>query len=234
VDARRVEVRVGLLKAAGWARVLGVRLMEILEVDASSHVLAVPPPSYAEPAPQIVRRVTLSGCAEEWASLLEILRLRWGDSQVEVRPLARSGLERVRADAILVPGDSPPAGVTTVAQLEALARKRVVVVSIPAFTRLNGAPAAMRVIGQADDPMHASVEYGGFISAGFAMHDVFPFAGPGRTPGGFTQRQFASDRAVRAAARLRRVLGRGHERRLEHGQARRPSQVNGEGRRHCV
>ena len=194
-DAGRVEIRIGMVNASGWTRVYDVRLIANLELDAGSHVLAVPPPAYAERPPRTVRRLVVCGTAESRPSLVEILQLRFGPANVKVRPLGAPGVQRLRADAVLIPGDAPPAGLGSVRQLEALAHNRIVVISIRAFARLSGAPQETRTIAQLDDPMHAKVTCGCFITAGFALHDVFPFAGVGDEPTGFVQRQFVTNRA---------------------------------------
>ncbi len=194
-EARRVEIRVGLVRARGWARVYDVRLMKNLELDACSHVLAVPPPVYAEEPPRPVRRVLICGDAGSRPSLNEMLRSRFGPANVKHRPIAESHAQSVRADAILIPGDKPPSGVRTIEQLEELARNRIAVISIDAFARLCKTRLETKTVEQQDDPMHAKITCGCFITAGFALHDVFPFAGVGDVPSSFRQRQFVTNRA---------------------------------------
>ncbi|MFH0982855.1 MAG: hypothetical protein V2A79_15135 [Planctomycetota bacterium] len=192
-----VEVRIGMVQASGWARVYALRLMPILEVDACSHVLAVPPPVYAEPPPRSVERVAVYGDAASCPSLLEVLRLRLGSPNVQVHTVGTGALQTLEADALVIPGDRPPADLRTVTQLEALARNRIVILSIGAFARLVRPPLAFRTVEQADDPMHAKVTSGCFLTRGFALHDVFPFAGVGSDPTGFAQRQWVANRAWR-------------------------------------
>ena len=194
-DAGRVEIRIGMVKASGWARVYDVRLIANLELDAGSHVLAVPPPAYAERPPRTVRRVVVWGPAESRPSLVEILRLRFGSANVKVRPPGSADFRRLRADAVLIPGDAPLAGLRSVRQVEELARNRIVVISIEAFARLAKPQLETRTIEQRDDPMHAKVACACFITVGFALHDTFPFAGVGDEPTGFMQRQFVTTRA---------------------------------------
>jgi len=194
-QARRIEIRIGIAKASGWARIHDVRLMDNLELDACSHVLAVPPPAHSVQPPRVVRRVVVCGEADACPSLLEILRLRFGAANVRTQPIGKAGVQRLRADAILIPGDTPPADLCTVAQLEQLCRNRIVVISIEAFARLFKTPPTTKTIEQRDDPLHAKVTCGCFITTGFAMQDVFPFAGVGDRPPCLVQRQFVTNRA---------------------------------------
>ncbi|MCK4660691.1 MAG: hypothetical protein KAV82_14310 [Phycisphaerae bacterium] len=194
-NTRRLEIRIGLVKASGWARVHDVRLMAILEVDACSHILAVPPPAYAEEQPpRAVRRVVVCGAIDACPSLVEVLQAHFAAPNVRVLPAEQPNIQRVRADAILIPGDTPPSGVRSVMQLEELARNRIVVISLNAFARLAKPRLEIKTVEQQDDPIHATVVYGCFITAGFALHDILPFAGVGEDPTGFAQRQFCTTR----------------------------------------
>lgn len=194
-EARRLEIRIGMVQSSGWARVYDVRLMENLELDAASHVLAVPPPAGVEPPPCHVRRAVVCAEADACPTLLEVLRVRFGATQVKTRSVNQSGIQSLRTDAILIPGDEPPTGVRTIGQLEELAGKRVVVISLEAFARLSRPPLAIKTVEQKDDPLHAQVRCGCFITAGFAMQDVFPFAGSADGPSALAQRQFVTNRA---------------------------------------
>ncbi len=197
VGTCRMEIRIGLVGAVGWARVYDVRLFPIMEPDACSHVLAIPPPSYAQRPLRTVRRAVVYGEAHATPSLLEALRRHCGTANVRAVPVRSANARELRADAILVPGDRPPPEIRGLDDLERLAGRRTIVISIEAFASLSQPRLETRLVEQRDDPMHARVVRGCALTAGFALHDVFPFAGMATDPTGFGQRQFVNNREFR-------------------------------------
>jgi hypothetical protein len=201
--ARGLEIQIGLISASGWARVYDVRVIPILTPDTAAHPLAVPPPAYARQTPRLAQRVLLVGDADAASCLTELVRVSIPDATLDIVPPARLRGEAAHADVVLIPGDTLPAGVRTLKQFEELAQGRRVLISTAGFARLVRPALKLRTIEQPDDPMHATIACGTFLTAGFALHDVLAFASAGGTPGSFAQRQFVRDRAFRELGRKR-------------------------------
>src|SRR5262249_46655231 len=66
------------------------------------------------------------------------------------------------------------------------------------FASLSRGIANVRTIRQPKNPMHARVDWSNFVTAGFALHDSFPFAIRDRVPGSFAQRQIKKTRRLRS------------------------------------
>jgi hypothetical protein len=81
--------------------------------------------------------------------------------------------------------------------LKALAQKRIVMVSLPMMEGISGGHLVTRTITQLDDPLHARVMYGDFVTAGFALRDIFPFAGRADDSAQQSQRQFRTNKIFR-------------------------------------
>lgn len=204
---RRVRLTVGVVNAKGWATIESVRFLPTLEPEEDSHLLAIPPPPNAAPAPRTARTVCIASKTAESRALTSILRTALGSSNVVAcdanneiatsqtsAPAKRRGknakLEARTCNAILLPDDSPPIGMRTLNDLLALAEQQLVIVSLSAFTELCGNKLAVRRVEQPDDPICAKVVFANHATRGFALADVFPYAWLGKLPGSFVQNHF--------------------------------------------
>ena len=192
-DVGSVEITVGIVNAVGWARVHRVRFIRVLEPDELSHPLAVPPPGSHYVPPRVVQAVSV--CSEQGTDrpIRAILAAYFGDCNV--RTIARAELgspggENAATDALLLPDAMPPRGLRSLSALLELADERIVIISLPAFAALNRRSVTLRRIEQPDDPIHAKVVFADHATRGFALHDVFAYAWPGRGDGSFVQNQF--------------------------------------------
>lgn len=205
--ARSLDVRIGLRNAAGRAVIREVLVLPILEPDLRSHPIAAPPPPYAYPAPRRVQTIGVCGEHDGDRPLVRILRARFGEKNVRtVRPdrlqprggRARPGSE---ADAVILPDRSLPPQLRSLSGLSELAQSRLVVISPQAFADLSRGQVEVRTIRQKDDPICATVYESNFITRGFALRDVFPFASrgmDGADPRVSVQPQFRETRAFKA------------------------------------
>ena len=107
-------------------------------------------------------------------------------------------LDNAKADAILLPDPSPPASLRSLKNLLKLASRRVVVISLAAFRKINPTVVSLRRIEQKDDPTYAKVVLANHATRGFALHDTFVFGSTGKTPGSFVQNQFRRSPALRS------------------------------------
>lgn len=203
-DCDAVELRIGLRHAAGRVQVHEVRAFKILEPEAASHVLAVPPPPFANPPPVRVATVAVCTNAQTRPELMKLLRLRFGTvwhrfvtGGAENHRLQTGATPTLEADAMLLPDAEPPSTIRSFAALKRLARERLVIISPPAFAELAGNDVSLRRVEQEDDPIHAKVVCGNYITRGFALLDVFPFAGEDKSTGSFVQYQLPSGKALR-------------------------------------
>jgi len=200
---RSVEIRVGLFRAKGQARIHEVLMLPILEPEAKSHVQAAPPPPYAYPPPKRVK--TICVCTEENGGdgrtaprpMVDLLRRRFGARSVRTVSPRRYGIDSLDADAVILPDSKPPPAVARLSSLYRMAEGRVVVLSLPAFARIAGPACQIRTVEQPDDPIHAKVRFANFITVGFAIADSFPYAWRGRDRRNFVQRQFRRSPAFR-------------------------------------
>lgn len=203
-DCDAVELRIGLRHAVGRVHVHEVRAFKIIEPEAASHVLAVPPPPFANIPP--VRAATVAVCADAQThpELMKLLRLRFGTvwhrlvtGGTENRRLQTGATPTLEADAVLLPDAEPPATIRSFGALKRLAQERLVIISPAAFARLAGEDVSLRRVEQEDDPLHAKVVCGNYITRGFTLLDVFPFAAEDESTGSFVQYQLRSGKALR-------------------------------------
>lgn len=183
-----VRIGVGLGDVVGWAELLEVRFIRILEPDESSHPLAIQPP-YALPARSPVETACI--VVEDGAGrpLSSFLQFALGEDHVsQLQPVDFS--MNIRADVVLLPDLLPPRAVKSMRSLLALAETKLVIISLPAFSALAGKSLRLRRIEQPDDPIHAKVVFSNDATRGFALHDCFAYAWPGKHRGGFAQNQF--------------------------------------------
>jgi len=189
-QSQTAEVSVGLVGSKGTVTIGTVRFVPILEPDEMSHPLAVPPPAWAQRQPQAAQSVAVCCDSADDRPLTKLLRLALGQKRVVALSPGSLDPARPHADVVLLPDPVPPEVIRSLEALCKLSSERIVVISLPAFARLSRGQTALRRIEQADDPIHAKVVLSNFATAGFALHDVFAYAGPGRTPGSFAQNQF--------------------------------------------
>jgi hypothetical protein len=188
--ATAARVSVGLLGSQGAVTIETVRFLSILEPDEVSHPLAIPPPAWSQAPPMTVRSVAVCCDAAADRELTRLLRACLGEKRVTALSPSDVDLPKVREDAVLLPDAALPPVLLSLEGLLKLSADRIVVVSLPAFARLSRGQAVVRRVEQADDPIHAKVVLSNFATVGFALHDVFSYAWPGRRPGNFTQNQF--------------------------------------------
>lgn len=189
-NVRRVRVSFGLNNASGKFRVADVRFIEILEPEEESHALAIPPPPQSTPPPCVVKRVCVCSATADDRTLTQRLRECFGEKPVMAMSPRGFKPGAVKADAVLLPDEVAPVSLRSLSALVKLARGRVVVISLPAFARIAEGHVSLRRVEQADDPIHAKVAYANHASAGFALHDAFPYAWPGKTVGSFVHNQY--------------------------------------------
>jgi hypothetical protein len=195
-DVRSIDLQVGLRRAKGVARVHEVMMFSVLEPEDKSHVHAAVPTPYAYPPPRRIRSICV--CAADRPArgrpasrpIIGLLRQRFGPRAVRTVTQEDLFANGSGADAVMVPGDTPPHGLTTLPALYKLAEERLVVLSLPAFAKIAGRAFTVRTVRQSDDPIHAKVCYANFITRGFAMADVFPYAWRGSDRRTFVQRHY--------------------------------------------
>ena len=194
--AGRLQIEVGIVRAAGWMVIESVGAFEILEPEEESHVLALPPPVHAAPAPRVARKIALVTDEFRNGELEGRLKSYFGDQVVastapgEWNPRSSDGF-----DALFMPDERPPKGLPTLGALLQLAERRIVVVSVSAFARLAGKSVTLRRVVQADDPIHARIEYAHQATRGYALHDAIPFASSAGSPASFVQIQIRKNDA---------------------------------------
>jgi len=184
---RRLQVGVRLAGASGSAAIQEVRVILILEPDEASHMLAFPAPPHALRASRPCRSVCVCSERAESRAVTGLLRQCLGEGNVRA---VGAGTLEPGGDAVLLPDAVAPAAIRSLSALVRLAEERVVVISLPAFRGLAGQSLSLRRIEQPDDPIHAKVVFSNYVTGGFALHDVFAYAWPGRKPGSFAQNQF--------------------------------------------
>lgn len=192
-ETSHLRIRVGIDGAEGSLELLDVSLLSIIEPEWRSHPVAIPPPQESLPPPRISRRIALvtSDADRAMAGVLRSALEGAADPPtVEVVPPSSNRAEIERFDALLLLDERRPGAVSSLAALFRLAEQRTVVISLPAFAALASKSLRVRTVEQPDDPLHAYVATSGHASRGFALHDAFSFAWPGRASGSFTQRQF--------------------------------------------
>lgn len=187
---REAQIGVGLCNAIGSIQIQEVRFIHILEPEEESHPLALPPTQESVPAPVQVDRLVVCSAAASARPISAIMSLVLGRSGVSTLEPKKLNPAALRGDALFLPDPTPPPAIRSLQSLEAVAERRVVVISLPAFEKIAKGRVLLRRIEQPDDPIHAKVADSNFATIGFALHDVFPFAVPGKRIGGFAQNQF--------------------------------------------
>ncbi len=187
---RRLRVEVGIVGATGSVTVHRVVVLGVIEPEETSHLLALPAPSFALPAPKTAKSVTVCSATAASRPLTAILETVLGGRHVSV--VEPSGFSRsmLKMDAVIFPDDAAPRAIRSVATLLSLAEERIVVISLSAFAKLAGGALRPRRVEQEDDPICAKVVFANHATRGFALHDTFPYAGDGKKPGSFAQTHF--------------------------------------------
>ncbi len=197
-QVRRLKLDVGVIRATGWAIIEEVRVIEIIEPDEESHIMATPPPVYSVPAPRIAKTVCICSETADQRELTRILGTCLGSRFVQTLQPKAANPDQVKADAIFLPDAKPPHFLRNLKNLLAFSEKRLVVISLPAFAKLAGDSVNLRRIDQADDPTFAKVLYANHITRGFALHDVFSFGEKGKGVFSFAQNQFKKSKQLSA------------------------------------
>ncbi|MCH7872455.1 MAG: hypothetical protein IID33_12215, partial [Planctomycetes bacterium] len=198
---RRLRISVGILNAHGAVHIHRVRLIPVLETDEVSHPLAVPPPTHAVPIPRVVRNVCVCSATASDRPLTAWLAAYFGKAKTTAVQPGDLRAASLRADALFLPDAKPPPAVRSLAALAKLAEQRIVVVSLPAFHTLTRGALSLRRVEQADDPIHAKVDFANYATHGFALHDIFPYAWGGQSHGSFVQNQFRKTGSLEAFLR---------------------------------
>jgi len=196
-DIKELRISVGIVNARGTADLHRVRVMEILEPEHASHVLAVPPPPLSLPAPKAARTAVICTDAGD-RTVVRLLSMVLGEANVSQVSAAKFRPQGLSADAVLLPDDKPPRSIRSLKTLKVMAADRIVVISLAAFAKLAGPGVSLRRVEQEDDPIHATVAYAGWPTRGFALRDAFPYAWCGDKPGSFVQRHFKRTAAMKA------------------------------------
>ncbi|MGB2984988.1 MAG: hypothetical protein WBE26_03820 [Phycisphaerae bacterium] len=197
-EGRQLKLCLGVVNARGTACIHHVAFMEILEPEEMSHILAIPTPPYALPAPRVAKSVCVCSAMSSDRPITRLLAGCFGESNVhtvlptELRP------RELQADALLLPDAEPPPSIRSLAGLTKLAAGRIVVISLPAFAKLAGGMLSLCRVEQEDDPIHAKIAYANHATRGFALHDTFPYAWAGRTAGSFVQNHFRKTGVLKA------------------------------------
>ena len=195
---RQVNVAIHLTNAVGSARVHHVRFINIMEPEAESHVLAIPPLPPAAPRTREVRFVCICSDRANTRPISGVLREFLGELRVRTGRPEEFANDEVNADAVLIPDAAPPPAVRSLKALMRLAGEKIVIISLPAFASLSRGALRVRRIEQPDDPIHARVVYFNHATEGFALHDAFEYAWRGKTPGSFVQHQLLTGTAQRS------------------------------------
>ena len=103
---RRLEVRVGAEAAAGTVTIHEVRVVQVLEPDEESHVLAIPPPPNSFPAVKSVKRLCVCSETAEDRAVTQLLRGAFGQKRVGAISPGDFASQSARPDA----GASKPCG----------------------------------------------------------------------------------------------------------------------------
>ena len=197
-DSRRLKLSVGVVDARGTARVHHVRLIEILEPEEESHILALPAPSHTIPPQRPARCACICSARVAERPIGQVLAGYFGESNVVTAAPEKLRTLKQRADALLLPDPTAPPSISALAELIELAADRIVVISLPAFAQLAKAGLSVRCVEQEDDPIHAKVSFANSATRGFALDDVFPYAWRGSQQNCFVQNHFRKTKALKA------------------------------------
>ncbi len=188
--ARRLAIGIGLENACGSVTIHRVSVLGVLEPEETSHIVAFPSPAYALPAPRTAKTVAICSGKADDRPLASILRTVLGRKNVSTLAPTDFQKKLPKTDAVLILDDSPPTGLRSMTALVKLAEERIVVVSTATFSKITKGIARVRRVDQEDDPICAKVVFANHATRGFALNDLFPYAGPGEQPGGYAQNQF--------------------------------------------
>jgi len=211
-DTRRLQVRVGVVKARGRVTIHAVRVLSMIEPEELSHPLAIPPPGWTLPAPKIAKRVCVCSESADERPITRLLGEALGESNVRTASPKEFGKIRKRseavsldtrwADAIFFPDETQPPSIRTLAALMKLAERVTVVISVPAFAKLSRGALSIKRVEQEDDPICAQIAYADWMTRGFALQDPFTYAWSEDGSTGYIQRHFR--KTTTAAAFLKR------------------------------
>lgn len=197
-NIRQVRVSVGIVRARGLARIEEVRFIPIIEPEAQSHAIAIPAPPTALCPPLTTNRVMVCSETATDRPLTKLLGLRFGEDNVEAISPTNFRSANCHTDAVFFPDAAPPASIRSLQGLLQLAKKRIVLVSLPALAKLAKGQVSLRRIEQDDDPIHAKIAWANYATRGFALADVVPFAWGGQAMGSFVQNHFRKTPALKA------------------------------------
>ncbi len=197
-DVRRLKVSVGVVDAQGTACVHHVRLIEIIEPEETSHLLAIPMPSCATSVPRVAESVCVCSATGADRPITRLLGEYFGTSNVSAIAPGELRKAELDCDALLLPDAAPPLSVRSISALMKLAAKQIVVISLPAMAKLAREQLSLRRIEQDDDPIHAKVTYANHATRGFALNDALAYAWRGTAIGSFAQNQFRRTGALKA------------------------------------
>jgi len=198
--ARTAELGVYWAGGSGAGCVGLVRCVPVGESEAAGHPLAIPPPPTAYPPPLAAESVEVVG-DDVPEMLVEALRACFGAGTVTQVPATTCDPASVSADAVIIYQNPPAKTVPSWNTLLRLAASKVVVVCPPLFARLAGRAAkgriAVRTLRQWDDPLFVKVRDANFVTRGFALLDVFPYARFRAATGAFELRCLKRTRALK-------------------------------------
>ncbi len=193
---RAIIIEVGLSDATGRMTIHDVFATELIEPDQACHPMALPPPSRTLPAPRKIKRLAICSDDDSFAPLSSILSKRFGPKFTTTTDRKNWRAEESNVDALIFPDEKPPTGIRSLKSLLDLASRQAVVISTSAFTAIVGDGLKVRTIEQDDDPLCAKIAWGDYMTRGFALHDVFPFAHRGEQPRSQVQRHFRKGPAL--------------------------------------
>lgn len=196
--AKALKINLSLENAIGAVTILEARVIQILTPEEESHPLAMPPPWFLHKKPRACSKVRVVSSDSRGEAITEILRVALGKSAVSLSSQKDWSEDAAKFDAHIFLHSTPPRGIRRLQNLVDLARDRVVIISLPAFAAIAGSAVKLRRVEQKDDPIHARVDFSAYPTAGFALHDAFPYAWSGRTRGSFVQQHFRGTPELRS------------------------------------
>ncbi|MCH8148603.1 MAG: hypothetical protein IH987_11505, partial [Planctomycetes bacterium] len=118
---RRLEVSVATEAAAGSVTIHEVRLVQVLEPDEESHVLAIPAPPSTLPAVKSLKRLCVCSETAEDRAVTQLLKGAFGGKCVDTVSPDDWPSHAVRAGAVLFPDETPPRAIKSLRSLLQLA-----------------------------------------------------------------------------------------------------------------